>query len=331
MLYTRKKIILTALLSFLLVLSSLLLWHLWPASSVVMKQSSLTVSRASWYEVDVDGKPLLYFRNVLGDSLLVGITSCRDSAIHHHRMTGCWVNRWTAFPSCKGRVMCIDNNVPRKFSTPSKDGLVLLLRKSLDRELHILGYQKSELDYYLRVHGVQDNGYQHIAALAAKVDKAYGEASCASRLVDSLSQSRASRLSVSMRSDYTVHYLADGKMCSAPLVMQNSDPASHLLLLHLPSGVTPDGVSSVVMLPWHVAEFGAVLCVGLGGVGEPDLAANPTQPSLMPAHVSRDGQHDMPRVLAGDGSQVYTTRGIFVGLVSGDTIVPRQTMCRLFK
>lgn len=331
MLYTRKKIILVALLSLFLVLSSLLAWHLWPVSSAVMKQSSLTISRASWYEVDVDGKPLLYFRNAVGDSLLQGITSCRDSAIHHHRMTGCWVNRWAAFPSCKGRVMCIDNNEPRKFNTPNKDSLMHLLRKSLDRELHILGYQKSELDYYLRVHGVQDNGYQYIAALAAKVDKAYGEASCALYLVDSLSQSRFGRLTVNLRSDYTAYYLADGKMHSAPLDMQCFDPASHLLLLHLPSDTTPEDVSSVVMLPWHATMPSNALCVGFGGVGEPDLAVNPTSPSLMPAHVSRDGKHDMPRVLAGDGSPVYTTRGIFVGLVSGDTIVPRQTMCRLFK
>jgi hypothetical protein len=47
-----------------------------------MRRCAVVVSATSWYEVTVDGKPLLYFAESDADSAVYNVTTDRKKALH---------------------------------------------------------------------------------------------------------------------------------------------------------------------------------------------------------------------------------------------------------
>ena len=60
--------------------------------------------------------------------------------------------------------------------------------------------------------------------------------------------------------------------------------------------------------------------MGFGGLGENGLACDTVSPQIIPGSI-RKGQHNLPRILASDGSAVFTAKGWPLGLVKGNRIV----------
>lgn len=52
-------------------------WRLLPSSADEMRRCAVVVSATSWYEVTVDGKPLLYFAESDADSAVYNVTTDR--------------------------------------------------------------------------------------------------------------------------------------------------------------------------------------------------------------------------------------------------------------
>ena len=306
-------------------------WRLMPATAREMDGAQLVVERTSWHEICADGHPVLYFDDMRGDSVALGVTANRDSAMHVDKMAGCWAEEYFLVPSCRGRVVCVDRRRPRKMTFGNGMDAIGICRRSVETQLQTLDYQKSELDYYIRVHGVQDNGYQQIAALAQKVDAAYRDVMRAKSIVDSLAKVGDVKLTVRSHNSYTAVYHADGKVCRSQMHMVRSDEHGALTLLQTADHVTPDGVTAVRIAPWSF-KFGRDVCsTGIGGLGEEGLACDTVWPSVVPGHVSAAGKHDFPRVLATDGCAVYSLRGRFVGMICGDSVLSRRQLRNLFK
>lgn len=162
---SRKKVILSVLLLVVVALAGVVGWQLKPASADEMKRCMLVVERTSWQAICADGRPILFFDSLSTDNKPHGVTAYRDSALHRHHMAGCWINTLPLLPSCKGRVACVDVT-PKKHGRITADSLLVFCQRSVKDQLRTLQQQHDELAYYLRVHGVQDNGYQHIAGMA---------------------------------------------------------------------------------------------------------------------------------------------------------------------
>ena len=306
------------------------LWRLMPASASEMDGAQLVVERTSWHEICADGHPVLYFDDMRGDSAVLGVTANRDSATHVDKMAGCWTDEWAFVPSCRGRVACVDRRLPRNMTLGNGRNALDICRQSVETQLQTLGYQKSELDYYIRVHGVQDNGYQQIAALTQKVDAAYRDVMRAKSIIDSIAKMPKARLTVNTHNAYTAVYHSDGKVCRTPMEIIRHDGRNGLTLLQTADHNTPDGVATVRVMPWSYVFGRNVCCTGIGGLGEDGLACDTVWPTVIPGHVASDGRHDFPRVLASDGCAVYSLRGRFVGMISGDTVLSRHQLRKLF-
>lgn len=309
----------------LLAVAALAVWRALPAGADEMRRSMLQVESATWQEICAGGKPALYFEQWRGDTALVGVTAHRDSATHRSRHTAFWVNRFGMLPSCQGRVACVDSVCAGRSFQGSPAYMLSMCRRSVEERLATLKHQKSELDYYLRVHGVQDDGYQTVAALAVRVGEAYRGLEEAGRVIDSLAANPKLKVTTRSRTTYTARYRGDaGRWHTAPLAIVSRQPHG-VALLQLPGHATPDGVCAVRRLPWRVGMAGDVRVVGYGGMGEQGLDCDTVQPSVVPGRVSAAGRHDIPRVLAADGSCVYTAKGYFVGLLSGGSVVRLDT------
>ena len=157
--YSKKKLFSVAAALVLLTVAGVVAWQLVPSSAEAMRGSTAIVEQEAWQEVCIDGKARLYFSGAAGDSAFLGVTANRDSAIHRHRMAGCWMNRWALVPSCMGRIATVYNAMPVAPRVGGDSVIARLCRQSIAAQLKTLKSQKSELGYYLRVHGVQDNGY----------------------------------------------------------------------------------------------------------------------------------------------------------------------------
>lgn len=299
-----------------------------PASADGIRHSAAIVERVQWMEVCADGRPLLYFSAAAGDTALLGVTSSRDSALHRSRAAGCWLNRWAMVPSCGGRIMTVMGAAKGAPRVEADSTIIGLCRRSVERQLHTLKAQKTELDYYLRVHGVQDNGYQAIASLAERMRRAYADVQRAADIVDSLAAGRH-RYSMRARTEYVALWHDGTGIQRLRLNTVAADARHNLLLLRTADESTPSGAKAQCVVPWQPDGGRDVRAAGFAGLGESGLECDTVSADVIPGHLQRAGRHDLPRLLAADGAPVYTARGRFIGLVSGDTIIGRRAIRRL--
>lgn len=326
--FTRKSFLLTMLV-LLLVVAGAAAWLMHPENAETIRRSALVVEVTTWHEVDAGGKAVLYFSEMQGDSALVRVTHHRDSALHRHYSAGCWVNKWPGIPSCFGRLASVD--VAEEKVRPRSDADVAqMCREAVELELKALKGQKAELDYYLRSHGVQDNGYQQIAALAGHVRQSYDECLRSKAILDSLGN--GVRLGVATRSTYKATYRDEsGKRHSVPCRLLTRDERTGAIMLQANDGLTPDGAHALSLLPWRHNGDGAIRVAGFPGLGVKGIESDTVSVRLLPGHSTKYGRHDIPAVLAPDGSAVFTAHGQFLGLTRGKEIVERTLLRKLFE
>lgn len=320
--YSKKKLFFVVLTAVVCVVAIMGAWRFVPASETEMRGSVAIVDQTSWNEISVNGKPLIYFSDAIGDTALLGVTANRDSAVHHKRVAGCWIDRWAIIPSCGGRIATVYNPTPKAPSLKTDSDIIRLCRQSVATQLKTLKAQKNELDYYLRVHGVQDNGYQTIASLAMRVNAACGDVEKAGKIIDSVANAKRQRLAVKAMTRYTaICRESNGKTTHVALNVVYANPKRRSLLLQTTDRHTPKEAKPITLLPWDPKAERTILAVGFPGLGEQGLECDTVSPIIVPGHKFKGGRHDLPRILASDGSPVFTAKGRFIGIVSGNRII----------
>lgn len=143
-----------------------------PPSQREVEESAVSVAQTSYYVLEADGKAAACFADY-ADSVFTGGTVGRDS-IPARRIVqrGYWVNRLPVVPSCFGRIVIRWNCRPDPVVNLRDAALRRVLFRTLvrmDTELGGLQTVRNETGYYLRVHSVQDYGYNRIAGYHAEV------------------------------------------------------------------------------------------------------------------------------------------------------------------
>lgn len=308
-------------------LASWATWRLLPSSADEMKRCAVVVSAASWHEVRVDGKPLLYFAESYGDSAVSDLQTARDEALQRTYSAGFWANRWLMMPSCEGRIVTAIETPTDALRACADSTIMRLCRKAAAARLKTLKHQKSELNYYMRVHSVHDYGYQDVAALDTRVCSEYAEAERVLHIIDSITAGKHG-VCVKTRHEYTATYRTEeGKLMRTPLRFVGS--ADGLTLLQTADGKTPEGVATLALLPWNASDVDEARAVGIPTIAVKDMECDTISARILPARIAQGGKHNLPRMLAGNGTPVFSTKGRFVGMVSGDTVAARKTIRRI--
>ena len=302
-------------------------WRCLPSSADDMRRSTVAVEKLTWYELHHAGHAVLFFSTLSGDSAIGGLTTSAKEAQVSHLQGGCWMHRWPIIPSCRGRIVTAD-------LSPSPSKALLGVRQMLERAAHeagrasmISGEISDEIDYYLRVHGVQDEGYQPVAALVSKVSARKAQVQATSAVADSILHTGA-RLTIVRRTAWRIHYReAEGlKPCVIGCRLLASDAKHHLALIQTSDASTPAKAKAQWLLPWNTTNH-TLLAAGLAGVGN-DMGQ--TDADVLITQGRRKGsEHNFPQLLASDGCPLFTPRGLFAGLIVGHEIASRAQIERI--
>lgn len=323
-----RRLKLMTLVILLLAVIAWVAWSFWPSSARQMKRSVAIVACQSWYEMVCKGKTLLYFSGVAPDTALVRPSLLRDSCVRTTYATGVWVNRYFFIPSCRGRMI----TVMAKSDGLSRLDAWSLIEKEKERNekrIRLLRVQLRELNYYLRVHDVRDEGYNTVAACAYQKEDEKTRRIRLARLFDTMRP--ADRPQLIRKAVYTAYYrLPDGECRQARMREVGSSKLCQTVLLQTVGRETPAGVAPVSIFFINGEAHGAALAVGYGGLGVEELATTHASCSIIPTTL-HDNRHDLPAVLGGDGSPVFSTRGYFIGITRGNEVITRSQLRGLLR
>lgn len=299
-----------------------------PRSAVRMERSVALVEGVTYYELRADGRPVAWFKR-LGDSLtLDGLSLKADSSVMtRFYATGCWVDRYPFVPSCRGTLLVANGDSADAGRLSAAGGrLRTVLRREAARlasAAERLGRVTEEIDYYMRVHNVNDDGFN--------VMSAYSEEVKAARLrTDSLSAAlarlgSAGRLDVVRRTKYAVLLgdTADGVRRVECNVL-TADGRKPFRLLQTADRRTPEGASSLYLHQWLTPSPAAGDSLVVASVPGCTLYGfNPAEArAAVFAGTARGAmRHDVPPLLAPDGSPVFTGDGRLAGFSLRGSIV----------
>ncbi len=191
-----------------------------------------------------------------------------------------WVNRWALFPSCKGRLI-----TPVPYPTLGSDSLYTATHLRREQALYkaMLTYYQSDskdeytlsrhideqqreidnLKYYLRVHGVQDEGYhdikQHEQILARQLNWLKNQTKNNAKRIAHIKRC-LSILSEAIKHPSTAHFTThstyraiykNGKTtCTYKLDLEAERTDNGYLLLQRTDKTTPADVNPISITPW---------------------------------------------------------------------------------
>ena len=145
---------------------------LYPTQEQVEKAKAVVEVRQYW-TVNVDGLPLLYFSKFSSDGACEGITLDLDSVQPAtHLTSAAWIHPLPLIPWSRGRLV-IRDTLNLNYN-PDASGLVKNEIVHIDSTLKSMHDEDGELRYYLRVHDVQDEGYNMIADYHTQLVKRIG-------------------------------------------------------------------------------------------------------------------------------------------------------------
>lgn len=319
------------LMTWVILLSAIIAWvawSFWPSSARQMKRSVAIVACQSWYEMVYKGKTILYFSDIVSDTTLVRPSLQQDSCVRTTYSTGVWVNSCFFIPSCRGRMITVMAK-PDEISRQDAWKLIEKEKERNEKRIHQLRAQLKELNYYLRIHNVHDEGYNTVAAYAYEKEDEKAYCMRLAQLFDTVRKS--DRPQLIRKAVYTAYYrLPNGECQQVRMREVGSSKQYQTVLLQTVGRKTPTGVAPLSIFFVNGKSHGAALAVGYGGLGVKELASTDASCSIIPTTL-HDNQHDLPAVLGGDGSPVFSTRGYFIGITRGNEVITRSQLRSLLR
>lgn len=303
-------------------------WNFWPSSARQMKRSVAIVTCQSWYEMVHKGKTILYISDIATDTALVRPSLQQDSCVRTTYSTGVWVNSCFFIPSCRGRMITVMAK-PDEINRQDAWKLIEKEKERNEKRIHQLRAQLKELNYYLRIHNVHDEGYNTVAAYAYEKEDEKAYCMRLAQLFNTVRQ--ADRPQLIRKAVYTAYYsLPNGECQQVRMREVGSSKQCQTVLLQTVGRKTPTSVAPVSIFFINGEAHGAALAVGYGGLGVEELATTHASCSIIPTTL-HDNRHDLPAVLSGDGSPVFSTRGYFIGITRGNEVITRSQLRGLLR
>lgn len=245
-----------------------------------------------------------------------------STAIHQQ---GVWINKHWWWASCDGRVLTVQNDSAySRFAQFSSDSLRGVIRASIDSLTELADRkdtERDELQYYLRSHGVQDEGYMKIAAYAAQQTKEADSINASLKKLKAFPVAKTLRLI--RRGTYRVTWFdAKDTQHSAncrPLITQVGQEGQPVIL-RTKLRKLPWGAYAVRHLPWPDPGHENMLVCRL--VPQDTVAERHTL--LVSGSYGEEHVHRLPRLFAVDGSAVFSLHGRFLGVIAGDRVLSNR-------
>lgn len=292
-----------------------------PFSVKRMAACTALVECKSHYELLADGKPVACFKT-LGDSLAPECLSLNtDSTVTTCTYTtAIWVNRWPLLPSCAGLMLTAngDSTVEKRLVLANKT-MPDIIRKAIGNtteSISQLGRMQEEADYYMAIHNVNDDGYNVMAEFDENLKERREKAE---RLLAALEgAAKGKRLAMRLVTEYTlIRRDTAGHTVRTACRLMTADRTKPLRLLQTADRQMPDGASAVHLNVWPMPGFetgDSLVIASYAGCNAYGYSPTAAKTQAFKGAARGNGQHDVPPMLAPDGSPVFTERGRFAGI-----------------
>ncbi|MCH4147089.1 MAG: hypothetical protein LKG25_00825 [Prevotella sp.] len=232
----------------------LLIWRLWIPSDRIMMKSTALIEHASAYELHIKGKAVLTF----------DADTTYTPAV--------WSNRFWLLPSCLGRVVSAPYWRRDSLSHMTSAELSQWIEQKLDLNKAVLKGLKredAELNYYRRVHGVQDIGYNEIARHAFKIKVGMDTLRYTIAMLQKAAKSDS--VTLILNRHYKVIFKTGGRLREEACTWDNQGSEASYMRFRTITKLKPLGVRAISLWPWisniheqyylsHFAKNGYLAC-----------------------------------------------------------------------
>ena len=304
-----------------------------PSSIRKMERSVALIESISHYELQADGKPIAYFRT-LSDSLSPEDWSLSaDSTVTTKTYSNaCWVNRWPLIPSCPGLLLTAngDSTAAKRLVSANR-----MLPQTLEKTVNLMKERLAQLDrmgeetdYYMRTHNVNDDGYNVMAEYSASLEARKKKVGKLLYALESAPVKK--RLAMTL---VTKHALVctdtAGTVLRTACNAITPDNTKPVRLLQTADRQKPDGAKAIYPHQWLAPQTDtgdSLVIASYPGCRLNGFSPNGAKAQTFGGACKGKREHDVPPLLAPDGSPVFTARGLFIGISIGGKTVPATHM-----
>lgn len=292
-----------------------------PYSISRMGKSTAIIEYTSYYTIDNNGKHIIWFKTLTDSLLPEDMALAADtSTTNKSYITGCWINRYPFFPSCKGRILSIypDSASYEKTTTANKSLASIIGKKinKIEERIQLLDKQAEEIEYYLSVHNVSDEGYNTIAAYSANVKTQKEKEEKLLSTMKSLIGQKG--LSVHLNEKYTLLYIdTSGTTQRKTCLRKTKVSGKPFILLQTEDKKMPDNTTALYLHKWFIPNADAediVISAAHFGSTQQGFSMKASSAKTFQGKIKSDYKHDIPPLLAPDGSPIFSKSGFFMGI-----------------
>ena len=290
------------------IVAGLAIWtilRIWPDDNKSSLASVVKIDcKRNYILTDKNGHSL-FFAFINADSLMEGLTWDKRNIINNETESeGFWINQSWLYPSCEGKIISSvsdTTDIIIKGITPKN--FIDRQIEYLTKENKKINQKQSELKYYLRVHGVQDEGYNMVATYATRMH-AYKD-SINKKITILKGIQKSNNIKIYIKDQYIATYKNKDKqnikqVCY--LIKKSLD--SRIQLLSNYNQTTPNDVNAVSIMLWKSDKKKKIMAV------------------------SYKFETPCPEEIADNGSGIYTEtlfhKGLFAGIKTSNGIIWRE-------
>ena len=229
----------------LLVLLALvvLMLPLIPPSEKGLAHSTALMERVDYYEVSLDGRPMFRLNNI--DNWIVSrmSTDMSDTTVAELKhFFGMWARR-TFSPLCHGRLLVTGADTSTWNADKARQAIAALNDKRgiLQQRMQMMEKRIDELQYFLRVHKVTDEGFNVVAYW---LERAVGELQSVRQVAEVMEDSTSlDRMQVRLVQEYTLLYIdTAGTKHRVPCQILKADTIGGKYLVQTKDRWMPDSI-----------------------------------------------------------------------------------------
>lgn len=258
----KKNIVYIAMPVIIAALAIWTIYRIWPDDNKSSLASVVRIDCKRHYILSDSNGHNLFFAFINADSLMEGLTWDKNNIINNKTESqGFWVNQNWFYPSCAGKIISSvsdTTDIIMKGITPLS--FVEKEIEHLKNENRNITQKQSELKYYLRVHGVQDEGYDMVAKYATKIHTYKDSINKEIAVLEKIQ--KAKKIDIYIKDKYIVNFKNERKqnvqqVCY--LIKKSAD--NKIQLLNISSNIMPDGVNAVSLMPWKSDKKKKIMAV----------------------------------------------------------------------